>query len=96
MAAPNFVVICSVTDANRQKEVHKRIKTLSRKWWHHVDNVWIVESDLPISEFRRKASEDLETTDSLLVLALKATSGSRWSQRGFDSSWFRKAFTKPE
>lgn len=88
-----YTVICGVTSPSRREKIHTQIKSFSRYWWHHLDDVWIVHTDLSITEIRDSIKPNIIDGELLVVLALKETPGGRWSTKNAKTSWFRKAFS---
>ncbi len=62
------------------------------KWWHHLDNVWLVKADLTPSEARDALKKHLQDGDELLVVDV-TTAPVAWL--GFDASgskWLAEDF----
>lgn len=52
--------------------LHDAIKGLANGYWHHLESVWLVNSNLSCVEIRDKLKGCLDTNDKLLVVELGA------------------------
>ncbi|MBD8729360.1 SinR family protein [Frigoribacterium sp. CFBP 13707] len=67
------------------------IKSLGT-WWHHLDSLWLVNTDLSTKELRDRLKTHLDNNDELLVINVsndpRAWTG--FSDRG--SEWLKNSF----
>ena len=69
-------------------ELFKAIEQLADGWWHCVESVWIINSDLNASEIRNALSSFVDSNDKLVVLTLQGN----WATRNLSqrcNEWMR-------
>jgi hypothetical protein len=75
------VIIADGIDDTQQKQFQAAIESKSDSWWHHLENIWIAESDLTTGEWTDLLAILVPfLPSSVLVLALpeKYSGFPRW------------------
>jgi hypothetical protein len=59
-------------------------------WWHHLDSLWLVRTEMTAVQLRNVLKALLDAGDELLVIDVtgKSWAGAGFSDRAFD--WLRK------
>ncbi len=60
------------------KPLFDAIKGLGDKWWHYMDTVWLVHTDLTPSECSNRLQNEIDTHDHLLVVDITNQSRQGW------------------
>lgn len=63
-------------------------------WWHHLDSLWLVNTNLSPGEMRDVLKPFVDTNDELLVIDVtgRARSWRGFSERG--GKWLRETFLR--
>ena len=48
--------------------LHEAIKSCGNQWWHYLESVWIVKTELTPDEFCDKIQNGIENNDFLFVI----------------------------
>ena len=67
--------------------LYKAITDSSLRWWHYMDNVWIVEANISADAYARKLFPYFTTNDRLLVVRITAESQGWLPKEAWD--WLR-------
>lgn len=74
-------------------ELHDAIRELARGWWHHLDSLWLIKTELRPVEVRDLLKVKIDENDELLVIDV---TGRPRAWRGFNergSKWLHETFT---
>jgi len=52
--------------------LYSAIKSISRRWWHHLTSVWIIETNLTPQQVAQKLITLIDKNDELLVVKLQS------------------------
>lgn len=50
------------------KPLYDAIKGLGDKWWHYMDSLWLVHTNLSPDECSHRLQEEIDKSDHLLVV----------------------------
>ena len=59
----------------------KEIKSVANGYWHHLQSVWIIRSNLSAAQIRDRLRLHLDANDELLVAGLNGT----WATKGLST-----------
>lgn len=71
------------------KELTDKIKELFPTWWHHLDSVWIVVTQMTAVQIRDALARHLDSDDELLVV-LSGNAGAWCGFSDKSTNWLKK------
>jgi hypothetical protein len=80
-------------DLNRPGQDYEALLSQLREfgtWWHHLDSVWLVRTELTAVQLRNELKPLTDVGDEILVIDVtgKSWAGTGFSDRAFD--WMQK------
>lgn len=58
--------------------LHEAIKNCGSKWWHYMESVWLVNTDLSPNECFERLRENFGSEDRCLVIDVTSRSRQGW------------------
>jgi len=65
----SYMISFKISDQNTVNKVTDSIKILG-KWWNHINNIWIVKTDLDIKTIKSYLNVYLSGKDQVIILTL--------------------------
>lgn len=69
--------------------LHNSIMTAD-KWWHHMNNTWLIKTDLTPTEWYNKLHHFITVKDRLMIIEVKANYQGWLKQEAWD--WLKERF----
>lgn len=60
------------------KSLYTAIKNCGSTWWHYLESVWLINTDLAPNEVFDKIHSSMDNNDSLLISEFNADNYSGW------------------
>lgn len=60
------------------RSFYDKIKKLCYSWWHYLDTVWIIRTDVSIQEISATLNKLVDTRDCLLIVDVTVSDFSGW------------------
>lgn len=90
-----YLICCGINQGGGEyiaanKRLDDRIRALFSKWWHHLDSVWVVESDhMTASQIRDDLVDYIgENNEVLVVLSGGIGAWAGFNEKG--AEWLEK------
>ena len=84
----NVLITYDLQDPTRDySSLYEEIKKAGN-WWHHIDSVWIVKSDVPPKALGERLLKHLDPKDYLLVTEIKSNTWGNLPKEAF--TWLEK------
>lgn len=58
--------------------LYESIKNSSKSWWHYMESIWIVKTELSPNEFFDRIKECLDTNDRCMVINITNCERQGW------------------
>ena len=72
------------------KPLFEEIKNCSITWWHHLDDTWMIRTQLEVTEVFERLAKHLDEKDRLLIVEIKSNYSGWLRMDAWD--WLKEQF----
>jgi hypothetical protein len=58
--------------------LYESIKNSATKWWHYMESVWLVSTDLSSNDFSKRIQKEIDRNDYLFIVDITGQAYQGW------------------
>lgn len=92
MSNKYVLILADGINTIQRNQIQAEITKQSKNWWHDFLDVWIVETDEPVSQWRDRLRIIVGIGGDLIVIGLPHAGRRSWAMmaESHKSAWFKK------